>query len=83
MNKRFTFKNYNKDFKCIHCHHLVPADSLVSGVINRNHCPYCLYSRHLDLHQAGDRLSACKSQMQPVALTFKRPTRSTARTRAS
>lgn len=59
-------------FRCVHCGQLVPAVWLVSGVRNRNHCPYCLYSRHLDLLRAGDRLAACKGSMQPVGLTFKR-----------
>ena len=56
-------------FRCIHCHvHvlIVPSQSR-----HRNHCPYCLWSRHLDLYQAGDRLSACRAGMQPVGLTRK------------
>ena len=61
-----------EDFKCAHCHYIVSSAHLLSGVNNRNHCPYCLWSRHLDLIAAGDRLSACKAPMQPVALTVKR-----------
>lgn len=38
---------------------------------NRNHCPFCLYSRHLDAHQGGDRRSACQALMKPIALSFK------------
>jgi hypothetical protein len=60
------------DFKCIHCQQMISADIALSGVNNRNHCPYCLHSRHLDLYEAGDRLSACKGEMKPVALTVKR-----------
>ena len=30
------------DFKCAHCRVIVPSAHLVSGVNNRNHCPYCL-----------------------------------------
>jgi hypothetical protein len=59
------------DFKCGHCHGLVSSAHLLSGVNNRNHCPYCLWSCHLDLFAAGDRLSACKGQMQPIGLTLK------------
>lgn len=62
----------NKDFQCKHCHYLVTADSQYSGVINRNHCPYCLHSLHVDLYEAGDRLNACKAKMQPVGLTLKK-----------
>jgi DNA-directed RNA polymerase subunit RPC12/RpoP len=59
-------------FRCVNCRQLVTVTWLVSGVHNRNHCPYCLHSRHLDLLRAGDRLAACKGAMQPVGLTFKR-----------
>ncbi len=60
------------DFRCWHCHALVSAAELISGVNNRNHCPYCLWSCHLDLFVAGDRLSACKGQMKPIGLTMKK-----------
>ncbi len=59
------------DFKCGHCQALVSSAHVLSGVNNRNHCPYCLWSCHLDLFTAGDRLSACKVQMKPIGLTFK------------
>ena len=60
------------DFKCVHCRNHVSADNLLSGVQNRNHCPYCLWSRHLDLYESGDRLAACKSPMKPVGLSLKK-----------
>jgi hypothetical protein len=60
------------DFVCAHCHALVSSAHWLSGVNNRNHCPYCLWSCHLDLYAAGDRLSACKAPMRPVGLTMKR-----------
>jgi hypothetical protein len=63
---------YEDGFHCLHCGVFITADPAVSGVRNRNHCPYCLRSRHLDLFEAGDRLAACKAPMEPVALTFKR-----------
>ena len=59
------------DFKCARCQTSVSAARQLSGVNNRNHCPFCLWSRHLDLYAAGDRLSACKAPMQPIALTMK------------
>lgn len=59
------------DFVCFHCGRLVQAHELFSGVRNRNHCPHCLSSRHLDLYAPGDRLAACRGRMQPVALTLK------------
>ncbi len=64
------------EFHCLACHGLVTNHPWLSGVQNRNHCPYCLQSRHLDLFQAGDRLSACKARMEPIGLTLKRSNRS-------
>jgi hypothetical protein len=52
-------KDNMQEFKCGHCHAFVSMEPILSGVQNRNHCPYCLWSRHLDLYEAGDRLSAC------------------------
>src|SRR4026209_2498083 len=60
------------DFRCAHCRNIVSVTHLLSGVNNRNHCPYCLWSRHLDLYSAGDRLSACKAKMKPIGLTMKK-----------
>ena len=59
------------NYICAHCHGHVSAVKLFSGVNNRNHCPYCLWSRHMDLFEAGDRLSACKAPMRPLGLTYK------------
>ena len=59
------------DFRCAHCHGFVSSTHILSGVNNRNHCPYCLWSCHLDLFAAGDRLSACKALMKPIGLTMK------------
>jgi hypothetical protein len=61
----------DQGFKCGHCHGWVGAEYRSSGVQNRNHCPYCLWSRHMDLNKAGDRLSACKAEMKPIGLTVK------------
>lgn len=82
MSRRFTTQriytapgkihNGTDDFVCRSCGAYVSTDAGLSGVRNRNHCPYCLASRHLDQFEAGDRLSACKAQMQPLGLTFKR-----------
>jgi hypothetical protein len=65
-------RNTFGDFVCLACHNFVSAEAALSGVHNRNHCPYCLSSRHLDLYEAGDRLSACKSRMRPMALALKK-----------
>ena len=69
---RTYFMDINADFICKHCSQFVSARTAISGVVNRNHCPYCLHSRHVDLFAAGDRLCACKALMEPVGLAFKR-----------
>lgn len=40
------------------------------GTKNRNHCPFCLYSKHVDIAD-GDRRAECKGLMKPIGLTFK------------
>lgn len=42
------------------------------GGRHRNHCPYCLYSRHVDGRTPGDRASECGGSMAPVGY-FLRP----------
>lgn len=37
------------------------------GTRHRNHCPRCLWSRHLD-ERPGDRRSACGGGMEPIAI---------------
>lgn len=62
----------NQDFRCIRCRNPVATDPILAGVNNRNHCPYCLHSKHMDLWKAGDRMAACKAAMRPIGLTIKR-----------
>lgn len=64
--------NGTQEFVCIHCGLYVTFAPELAGVQNRNHCPYCLWSRHLDWRTSGDRLSNCRAGMQPVGLTTKR-----------
>ena len=59
-----------EEFKCGHCRTFVGPP--VSGGRHRNHCPLCLYSRHVDRQHPGDRLSECRSLMAPVGTYFRR-----------
>lgn len=59
-----------QSFTCGHCKRFVGP--LPSGGHQRNHCPFCLHSRHVDDRQPGDRASACKSLMAPIG-AFQRP----------
>lgn len=71
LARRGSVLTYETGFQCIACGRWVTTNPLQSGVRNRNHCPHCLHSRHLDHFKPGDRMSACKSDMQPVALVWK------------
>lgn len=55
-------KKENSGFICGFCAQKVLA--LTNGGF-RNHCPFCLYSKHLDIGP-GDRRSDCKGLMEPV-----------------
>lgn len=33
----------------------------------RDHCPFCLYSKHLDINP-GDRKNTCKGLMKPIGV---------------
>ena len=52
-------------FTCEHCGK--PVEPLERGTY-RNHCPYCLWSKHVDRDGPGDRLSECNGLMCPVEL---------------
>ena len=56
-------------FRCRHCQLDVPLD--VAGTSHRNHCPSCLWSRHLDDDVPGDRSADCGSSMEPIAVTVR------------
>ncbi len=53
------------DFICLHCGYAV--SSWAWGTRHRNHCPHCLWSRHVDM-RPGDRACLCKGAMEPIAL---------------
>jgi hypothetical protein len=56
-------------FRCRHCRLIVgPAPWGGPNGGHRNHCPYCLHSRHVDGKTPGDRASACGASMAPVGV---------------
>ncbi len=57
--KKFT--TINEHFTCENCHREVPKAS--KGC--RNHCPFCLHSKHLDVNP-GDRASHCQGTLKPM-----------------
>ena len=58
----------NKDFYCTHCKQHISASA--RGTKHRNHCPYCLWSKHVD-DLPGDRNCGCQSAMEPIAIISK------------
>ncbi|MBO7761929.1 MAG: RNHCP domain-containing protein [Clostridia bacterium] len=57
--KRFS-KN-DAGFVCAHCGREVTP----LGYTSRNHCPFCLWSLHVDV-MPGDRQNPCRAPMRPV-----------------
>jgi hypothetical protein len=57
-------------FKCGHCKQFIGAP--VSGGRHRNHCPNCLFSRHVDDTHPGDRKSDCHALMEPAGILTRR-----------
>jgi hypothetical protein len=58
LGARFT--RVQEDFTCLHC------QAEVHGTGYTNHCPRCLWSRHVDVYP-GDRAATCHALMEPVA----------------
>ncbi|MDI3327059.1 MAG: RNHCP domain-containing protein [Alicyclobacillaceae bacterium] len=63
MPKRFTVRN--EGFTCARCG--LEVQPLPGGC--RNHCPACLWSRHVD-RNPGDRAAGCGGLMEPVAVEY-------------
>ncbi|MEM0201846.1 MAG: RNHCP domain-containing protein [Candidatus Micrarchaeaceae archaeon] len=53
------FQKRNESFKCDNC------NTYVKGNGYTDHCPNCLYSKHVDINP-GDRASSCGGLMKPV-----------------
>ena len=52
-------------FRCKKCKTMVGQP--LSGTGQRNHCPVCLHSLHLD-YRPGDRAADCGSLMEPISI---------------
>jgi hypothetical protein len=59
-------KDENHGFICNQCGRAVLP---VTNGSYRNHCPFCLYSKHLD-HVPGDRRCTCQGMMRPVGIEY-------------
>jgi len=61
---RKNFIKTKEDFICENCGYAV------IGTGYTNHCPKCLYSKHVD-KVPGDRANSCKGLMAPVGVELK------------
>lgn len=50
-----------EDFDCAHC------GTVVHGNGYTNHCPECLWSKHVD-NNPGDRAATCGGMMKPISI---------------
>ena len=53
------FQRRTENFTCEHCGQSVKGNGYT------NHCPACLWSKHVDVNP-GDRAADCGGQMEPV-----------------
>lgn len=56
-------------FECQNCGTSVSINA--PGTKNRNHCPVCLFSLHID-EVIGDRKSKCRGLMKPIGKILKK-----------
>ena len=57
------FKVFDEEFICENCGKKVPK----LGYSCRNHCPFCLYSKHVDI-EPGDRAEKCHGLLEPIGI---------------
>ena len=57
------FNMIDESFICENCGKKVTK----LGYTARDHCPYCLYSKHLDINP-GDRECTCHGLMKPIGI---------------
>ncbi len=62
MSKKF--QRTIEDFICENC------GEKVKGTGYTNHCPACLWSKHVDINP-GDRANSCGGLMKPIEAYFK------------
>ena len=62
---RPAFTRRPEDFTCLRC------GAPVQGTGYTNHCPRCLWSRHVDVNP-GDRAATCDGAMEPIGALSER-----------
>lgn len=57
------FTKIDEEFICNHC----GAKVNKLGYTSRDHCPKCLYSKHVDINP-GDRQETCHGELKPISV---------------
>ena len=57
------FVKRDEEFICEACGRVVSTLNYTT----RDHCPYCLYSKHVDINP-GDRSNNCKGLLEPIGI---------------
>lgn len=57
------FSKLDEEFICENCNKKIEKLNYTS----RDHCPYCLYSKHVDINP-GDRSNSCKGLLKPIGV---------------
>lgn len=60
----------NESFICGNC--TAAVEPIIYGGSYRNHCPFCLFSKHVDGGVPGDRANPCKGLMEPIGVQTRR-----------
>lgn len=58
------FQKTVENFTCENCGHFVEGNGYT------NHCPECLFSKHVDINP-GDRAAECGGLMEPIGVEIK------------
>lgn len=58
------FKRKIEDFECGNCGEKVKGDGYT------DHCPKCLWGKHVDREIPGDRASECRGLMKPTEVAY-------------
>jgi len=58
------FSRRKEDFACENCGEMVVGNGYT------NHCPLCLFSKHVDVNP-GDRSNKCRGLMKPISIGLK------------
>jgi rubrerythrin len=64
MSDQKNFIRVKEDFRCENCGYKVKGDGYT------DHCPLCLWGKHVDDKIPGDRASDCGGMMEPMAAVW-------------